>query len=76
MNDIELKNKATAWLMEKSIEYKTRPQKFTASEVADAVGGRFNRIGHVVDDILLELHARKISINYRKINNRIYFEII
>lgn len=73
MKDIELKNKAITWLMKKSNEYKTRPQKFTASEVADAVHGRFNRVGFVAKEIVIELNARDIKIQYKKIDNKSYF---
>lgn len=75
MKDIELKNKAIAWLTEKSIEYKTRPQKFIPSEVADAVRGKFNRIGFVAHDIVLELNAKGIDIKYTDNRNKRHFQL-
>ena len=55
MKDIELKNKAVVWLIKQSLKYKTRPQKFTPFEVADAVGGKFNRIGLIAKEVEIEL---------------------
>ncbi len=75
MKDIELKNKAITWIAEKSMEYKTRPQKFTPSEVADAVGARFNRIGHAAQAIVAELESRNIKIKYVSFGNNRYFEL-
>ena len=74
MKDIEIKNKAINWLMEKSIKYKTRPQRFTPSEVADAIGARFNRIGHIAQGIEAEMRARNIKIKYVNFGNKRYFE--
>lgn len=76
MKDIELKNKAITWLAEKSIEYQTRPQKFTPSEVANAVGARFNRIGHAAQAIVAELEARNIEIKYVNFGNNRYLDYI
>lgn len=75
MKDIELKNKAIIWLKEKSIEYKTRPQKFTPTEIAHAIGGNFNRIGFVDRDIVLELNAQGIHTRYVNNGNKRYFEL-
>ncbi|MFY9185588.1 MAG: hypothetical protein WBJ45_08600 [Limnohabitans sp.] len=75
MKDIELKNKVIIWLKEKSIEYKTRPQKFTPTEVAHAVGGNSNRIGFVDRDIELELNAQGIDIRYVNKGSKRYFEL-
>lgn len=75
MKDIELKNKAIIWLKEKSIEYKTRPQKFTPTEVAHATGGNSNRIGFVDRDIESELNSQGIDISYLNIGNKCYFEL-
>jgi hypothetical protein len=75
MKDIELKNKAIIWLKEKSIEFKTRPQKFTPTEVSHAIGGNSNRIGFVNRDIELELNAQGIDISYVNVGNKRYFEL-
>jgi hypothetical protein len=75
MKDIVLKNKAITWLTEKSIEYKTRPQEFTPSEVADAVRGKFNRIGFIAHDIVLELNAKGIDVKYTNNGNKRYFQL-
>jgi len=75
MKDIELKNKAIIWLKEKSTEYKTRPQKFTPTEVAHAIGGNSNRIGVVYRDIELELNAQGIDVRYVNNGNKRYFEL-
>ena len=65
MNKVELKNKAIAWLAEKSKTVKTRPHAFTPKEVAEAVGGSYTILGgHLAIEVADELCQQGISIRY------------
>lgn len=64
MNDIELRTLAIDWLEKRSRDLKTRPYPISAQEVAKAVGGYAGSVGRVADDIVAELHIRKVLIRY------------
>jgi len=69
MKSTELKNKAIAWLEAQSKTFKTRPQSYTPKEVAEAVGGAYGAIGKIAGQIVSELVARGITIQYIRNGN-------
>jgi len=75
MNNIELKNKCVEYIFEKIRENKCFPIKFTPKEIADSVGGYAGNVGRVSENIVKELKARGVNIQYIRKNDRRYFEI-
>jgi hypothetical protein len=75
MNHVELKNAAIHWLVAQSTIYKGRPHAFTPKEVAEAIGGAYTALGSVADEVSAELVRRGISIRYKRVGNRRYFEL-
>jgi hypothetical protein len=76
MQDIVFKDKVIEFLHGKSLEYKTRPIKFTPSQITNAVGGGHPpRIGVIADDVVRELNARGIKIEYKRPGNKRFFQL-
>ena len=75
MSHVELKNAAIQWLGTQSTIYKGRPHAFTPKEVAEAIGGAYTALGFVAEEVTDELVRRGISIRYKRVGNRRYFEL-
>ena len=65
MKEIELKNRVIKWLSKMNTTVMSRPHEFTAQEVATAVEGYAGSVGRVAKDVINELNARGISVEYR-----------
>ena len=64
MKDIELQNRVIDFLEKKAKQSRTFPQRFTAKEAAEAVGGVTTRIGFISKNTVAELVGRGINIKY------------
>jgi hypothetical protein len=75
MGHTEQKHKAVEWLWQQSKNCKTRPYKFTPTQVADAINGNCTSIGRVQGEIVDELKARGLKIEYLTPGNKRFFEL-
>lgn len=71
----ELKNRAITWLWKQNEEYEVRPCKFSPKEITDQVGGVHTLLGRIQEEVVSELKARGVKIQYLKHGNKRYFEL-
>ena len=75
MTDSELANKAIEHLARLDKTNKRRPRPFGPKEITDAIGGVHTAIGRVADQIVIELKARGVKIEYVRSGNKRHFEL-
>lgn len=76
MGHQEQKHKAVDWLWQQSEICQTRPYRFAPKQVADAIGGGYTTIGIIQGEIIEELKARGVKIQYLVLGNKRFFEFI
>lgn len=76
MGHPEQKHKAVEWLWKQSMDCKTRPYRFTPKQVADAIGGVHTTIGKIQGEIIAELKARGLKIQYLMPGKKRLFELL